>query len=321
MMQPLLNDVIIAARSEQTENIVSFELQREDGSALPAFSAGSHIDVVLPGEVIRQYSLWNDPSETHRYCLGVLNEPNGRGGSTAMHGMKQGAKLQISAPRNNFELDPVARRSMLFAGGIGITPILSMAQALHDQGAEFELHYCARAPERMAFRDVLEAAPFSDRVQFHFDNGPKAQKLDLDILTKAPDAGTHLYVCGPTGFMDAVLGSAKEAWLAASLHREYFSADAVESDGEDRAFKIQLNSTGDVLDVPADKSIVEVLAEVGIEIPVSCEQGICGTCLTPVLQGTPDHKDLVLTEEEHEDNDQMTLCCSRALTDLLVLDL
>jgi vanillate O-demethylase ferredoxin subunit len=121
--------------------------------------------------------------------------------------------------------------------------------------------------------------------------------------------------------MDAVLGSAKDAWPVASLHREYFSADAVESDGEDRAFKIQLNSTGDVLDVPADKSIVEVLAEAGIEIPVSCEQGICGTCLTPVLQGTPDHRDLVLTEGEHEDNDQMTLCCSRALTDLLVLDL
>ncbi|MBT6287393.1 MAG: oxidoreductase [Oceanospirillales bacterium] len=314
-------DVVVAARRMLAKGIVELELQNQNGAALPAFSAGSHIDVLLPGNVIRQYSLWNNPSETHRYCLGVLEEPKGRGGSSAMHQLKKGAKLQISAPRNNFELNPAAQNTMLFAGGIGITPILSMAQSLHDQGAEFEMHYCARNKGRMAFRKLLDAAPFSDRVHLHFDNGPKAQRLDLDALSEKPHPGTHLYVCGPSGFMDAVLCSAKDAWPVDTLHREYFSADVAEANGEDRAFKIRIDSTGDVLDVPADKSIVEILTEVGIEIPVSCEQGICGTCLTPVLRGTPDHRDLVLTEEEHQDNDQMTLCCSRALSDLLVLDL
>jgi vanillate O-demethylase ferredoxin subunit len=183
------------------------------------------------------------------------------------------------------------------------------------------MHYCARNSERMAFQDLIAASDFADKVQLHFDSGAGEQKFNMDALSKSPDAGTHLYVCGPTGFMDAVLASAKDAWPAATLHREYFSVDANVVEGEDRAFQIQISSSGDVLDVPADKSIVEILADIGIEIPTSCEQGICGTCITPVLQGTPDHRDLVLTDEEHDDNDQMTLCCSRALTELLVLDL
>lgn len=320
MTQPLIN-VVVAAAKTLAEGIVGFELQRADAGSLPAFTAGAHLDVMLPGDVIRQYSLCNDPSETHRYCLGVLKESDGRGGSAAMHELKKGAKLQISAPRNNFELEPNAQKTLLLAGGIGITPILCMAHALHARGEDFELHYCARNKSRMAFRKQLEDAPYSDRVQLHFDDGSQAQKFDMDMLAKAPEVGTHLYVCGPTGFMDAVLSRAKESWPAAALHREYFSADVADTDGEGRSFKIQISSTGDILEVPAEKSIVEVLADIGIEIPTSCEQGICGTCLTPVLQGTPDHRDLVLTEGEHADNDQMTLCCSRALTDLLVLDL
>ena len=316
-----LIDVTIASKTMLTQDIAGFELTPVNGGNLPSFTAGAHIDVHLSTDMVRQYSIWNHPSETHRYCLGVLNEKDGRGGSAKMHELAAGDTLKISPPRNNFELSSAAKKSVLFAGGIGITPILGMAQKLNEQGADFTLHYCARSAEAMAFRDFINASDFSDKVQLHFDNGPEDQKLDFDALKQCPEDGTHLYVCGPTGFMDAVLDNAKDAWPSNSLHREYFSVDTLESDGTDGNFKIQLNSTGDVLEVPADKSIVEVLMEVGIEIPTSCEQGICGTCITPVLQGTPDHRDLVLTEEEHADNDQMTLCCSRAVTDLLVLDL
>lgn len=314
-------NVVVTATRKLAADIVGLDLQSPDGEALPAFSAGSHIDVFLPGGEIRQYSICNAPSETHRYSLGVLKEANGRGGSSAMHALRKGAALEISTPRNNFELAPSARKTLLLAGGIGITPILSMAYALHAKGADFELHYCTRNKSRTAFRQVLADAPFADSVVFHFDNGAEDQKFNMGMLAKSPAKDTHLYVCGPTGFMEAVLSNAGDAWPTAALHREYFTADTVETGGDDRPFRIQISSTGDELEIPADKSIVEVLAEVGIEIPTSCEQGICGTCLTPVLQGTPDHRDLVLTEIEHADNDQMTLCCSRALTDVLVLDL
>lgn len=316
-----LIDVTVAAKTTLAEGIAGVELVAANGGALPSFSAGSHIDVHLGEDLLRQYSLWNNPSETHRYCLGVLREEAGRGGSEAVHKLQLGDPLKISAPRNNFELVNDAKQSLLLAGGIGITPILSMAQTLHDNGTGFTMHYCARNSVRMAFQDLIAASDFADKVQLHFDDGAAEQKFNMDVLSQAPADGTNLYVCGPAGFMDAVLASAKGAWPAAALHREYFSADVSAPNGEDRAFKIQIGSTGDILDVPTDKSIIEVLTTIGIEIPTSCEQGICGTCLTPVLQGTPDHRDLVLTEEEHDDNDQMTLCCSRALTDLLVLDL
>lgn len=195
-----------------------------------------------------------------------------------------------------------------------------MAQALHSAGASFELHYCARSKDRMAFREALQNSAFSDRVHLHFDDGPEAQQFDFAALAAAPDSGSHLYVCGPGGFMDAVLSAAEPAWPAGTVHREYFAAD-ISGDGEDRAFKIQIASTGQVVDIPAGRPAVEVLAELGFDIPTSCEQGICGTCITKVLEGVPDHRDLVLTEEEHAENNQMAVCCSRAVSDLLVLDL
>ena len=209
----------------------------------------------------------------------------------------------------------------MIAGGIGITPILSMAQALQEQGASFELHYCARNADRMAFREELLSSDFADRVHLHFDDGDASQRFDIDGLSQTPDAGTHLYVCGPTGFMDAVLASATKGWPAEAVHREYFAVDPQESDGADRAFQIKIASTGQIVDIPADTPAIDVLEELGFDIPKSCEQGICGTCITKVIEGVPDHRDFVLTDEEHAENDQMTVCCSRAHSDLLVLDL
>jgi len=231
-----------------------------------------------------------------------------------------GATLSISAPKNHFPLVE-AKRTLLLAGGIGVTPILAMAEALAAKGADFEMHYSARSPERAAFKERIGACGFAGQVQFHYDSGDAAQKLDLGKLLAAPDAGTHLYVCGPQGFIDHVLGSAKAlGWGQAQLHVEYFSAAAVDTSG-DGAFDVKLASSGKVVTVPAGQSVIKVLAEQGVTIPYSCEEGVCGTCLTRVLEGVPDHRDMYLTEEEQAANDQFMPCCSRAKTSLLVLDL
>ncbi|KIC07683.1 Vanillate O-demethylase oxidoreductase [Leisingera sp. ANG-M1] len=320
MTVPLIN-VKIARKAVLAKDIAGLELVPADGGTLPPFNAGSHIDVHLGGGLIRQYSICNAPSDRTCYRLGVLREADGRGGSEAVHALEAGQHIQISEPRNHFALSSEARHSMLIAGGIGITPILSMAQALHAQGASFELHYCARTEERMAFRDELLASDYAGRVHLHFDDGDDAQKFDIEGLSQAPDAGTHLYVCGPTGFMDAVLASAAKGWPSEAVHREYFAVEPQETDEEDRPFRIKIASTGQIVDIPADMAAIDVLEELGFDIPKSCEQGICGTCITKVLEGTPDHRDFVLTDEEHAENDQMTVCCSRAHSDLLVLDL
>lgn len=315
-------EVTVIARHNQAEDICSFELARADGAPLPAFTAGAHIDVHLPGGLVRQYSLCNHPDENHRYLIGVLKDPVSRGGSKAMHEQIQaGQKLSISEPRNLFPLSEHARRSLLFAGGIGITPMLCMAERLHQFGADFELHYCARSAERAAFLDRLQAAPFAARVHLHFDDGAAAQRLDAAALLANPDADTHLYVCGPGGFMAHVLDTAKaQGWSDEQAHREYFAA-APANHANDGSFAVQLNSSGQIIQIPADQSVAEALDAAGILIPLSCEQGICGTCLTGVLAGEPEHRDLYLSEEEQARNDQFTPCCSRAKSALLVLDL
>ncbi|HCY16108.1 MAG: Vanillate O-demethylase oxidoreductase [Curvibacter sp. GWA2_64_110] len=314
--------VRVARKAVEAQDIVTLELVAVDGSTLPAFGAGAHVDVQLPGGVTRQYSLCNDPQETHRYLVGVLRDPASRGGSQAVHELvKEGDVLQISTPKNHFPLAHDAKRSLLLGGGIGITPILCMAERLANTGADFELHYATRSPERTAFRERIAASNFADKVAFHFDDGAAAQKLDLAALLAQPQAGTHLYVCGPKGFMDAVLNTAREkGWPEAQLHYEFFGAEVAKSDS-DASFEIKLASSGRIVMVPKDKTVTQALAEAGVEIMMSCEQGVCGTCLTRVLEGVPDHKDSYLTPEEQAANDQFLPCCSRAKTPQLVLDL
>jgi vanillate O-demethylase ferredoxin subunit len=314
--------VRVARKAQEALDIVTLELVSADGRALPAFSAGSHVDVQLPGGITRQYSLCNDPKETHRYLIGVLRDPASRGGSLAVHdGVKEGDLLQISVPRNHFPLAHDAKQHLLLAGGIGVTPILCMAERLAITGAAFVMHYATRAPERTAFRARIAAASFADRVHFHHDNGDAAQKLDLKALLASPQAGTHLYVCGPKGYMDAVLGTARAAgWPEAQLHYEFFGADVAKSDS-DVGFEIKLASSGRIVMVPKDQTVTQALAAAGVEVMVSCEQGVCGTCLTRVLEGVPEHKDSYLTPEEQAVNDQFTPCCSRSRTPQLVLDL
>lgn len=314
--------VRVERKAVEALDISTFELVATNGGPLPAFSAGSHVDVQLPGGITRQYSLCNDPKETHRYLIGVLRDEASRGGSRAMHdSVQEGSELLISAPKNHFPLAHEARRSLLMAGGIGVTPILCMAERLAISGADFEMHYSTRSLERTAFRQRIQDSAYASRVQFHHDDGDAAQKLDLATLLATPQEGVHLYVCGPKGYMDAVLGTARaRGWLEKQLHFEFFGAEVTASDS-DASFEIKLASSGRIVMVPKDKTVAQALAEAGVEIMMSCEQGVCGTCLTRVLEGVPDHKDSYLTPEEQAANDQFTPCCSRAKTPRLVLDL
>jgi vanillate O-demethylase ferredoxin subunit len=315
-------NVVVVGKTAEAQDICLLDLAAADGSALPAFSAGSHVDVHLPGGLVRQYSLCNDPAEPHRYQLGVLRDAASRGGSAAVHDALQvGQALRISAPKNHFGLAAGAHRHLLLAGGIGITPLLCMAERLARIGADFALHHCTRTAARTPFMPRLRASGFADRVHWHFDDGDAAQKIDLQALLGRPQDGTHVYVCGPQGFMDAVLGTARSAgWPGAQLHSEAFGAAPVQHD-RDAAFEVQLASSGRVVQVAAGQTVLRALADAGVEVMSSCEQGVCGTCLTRVISGTPDHRDQYLLPGEQAAGDQFLPCCSRAKSPRLVLDL
>ncbi|MBV5286111.1 MAG: oxidoreductase [Methyloversatilis discipulorum] len=313
--------VRIARRETEAEGIAGFELGSADGTPLPAFTAGSHIDVMLGDGLIRQYSLCGHPADRSRYRLGVLLDPASRGGSRAMHALAEGATLTIRPPRNHFELAADARSHLLLAGGIGVTPLLCMAEQLAADGADFTMHYCTRSPARTAFRSRLANAAWAGRVSLHHDDGDAAQAFDMKQVLARPEAGIHLYVCGPKGFMDAVLATARgQGWPEAQIHYEFFAGAPVQTDA-DTDFEVKLAKSGRVVPVRRDQTVAQALAAAGVELPVSCEQGVCGTCLTRVIDGTPDHRDMYMTPAEQAKNDQFTPCCSRSRGPLLVIDL
>jgi vanillate O-demethylase ferredoxin subunit len=316
-------EVLVARKTPEAEGIASFELVTAQGVELPPFSAGAHLDVHLPGGLVRQYSLCNPPGERHRYRIAVQREAQSRGGSAAMHALAQGDTLRISEPRNHFPLAAGDAPALLVAGGIGITPLLCMAQSLASRNAPFTLHYCGRTQARLAFVDTLRTPPLAAHTRLHLDDGPEDQRFDAQAVLAACSADTHLYVCGPAGFMEHVLDTARQlSWSEARLHREYFSAPTVPAPtAADGSFELLLQRTQRVIRVAPDRTALQALQDAGVDIPSSCEQGICGTCLTPVLGGEPDHRDLYLTDEEHARNDCFTPCCSRARSARLVLDL
>lgn len=313
--------VRVERKTEEAQDICSLDLVPLNDAALPPFSAGAHIDVQLPGGLVRQYSLCNDPAQPGLYRIAVLRDPSSRGGSVAVHDLVlEGQTLEISAPRNLFALQP-AGRCLLLAGGIGITPLLSMAQQLWREGRAFELHYATRTAARTAFRTLLGEAPFAAQVLLHHDDGDAAQRLDLQRLLAAPQDDLHLYVCGPRGFIDAVLNIAKaQGWQAAQQHVEHFGvAPAVGAD--ESPFEVQIASSGQLITVPAGQAMTTALAAAGVHIPTACEQGVCGTCMTGVREGTPLHRDVYLTDRERAANNVCLPCCARASSPRLVLDL
>ncbi|HGM5578447.1 TPA: 2Fe-2S iron-sulfur cluster-binding protein [Pseudomonas putida] len=310
--------VRIAQRRDEAEGIISLELVEPSGRLLPPFEAGAHLQVQVAPGLNRHYSLCGPPEDRRCYRLGILREPESRGGSARIHeAFHEGALITIGLPNNQFRLVEDAQHSLLVGGGIGITPILAMAWRLHEIGASFEVHYCVRNRARAAFLSVLEHAPFADRVTLYVDD--EAQRLDMPTLLQAPRARQHVYVCGPAGLMDAVIDTTRQqGWPSANVHYEYFAAQI---DVTGKGFTLHAERSGITLQVPEQRSIAQVLLEAGIEVPLSCEQGVCGTCLTRVLEGIPDHRDLFLTEEEKIANDQMLLCCSRASSPFLRLDI
>jgi vanillate O-demethylase ferredoxin subunit len=268
--------VRVAHKTPLAHDIALFELASADGRPLPSFSAGSHIDIHLPGGMTRQYSLCNTSSETGRYHIAVLKDDAGRGGSRAMHeAVQEGDVITISSPRNHFPLIHGAADSILLAGGIGITPLLCMAETLFMLKQPFTLHYCTRSHDRTAFRSRIQQSGYAAHVTFHVDDAPSEQRLDIAALLCTPRPGVHIYTCGPRGFMEAVLSCARNSgWPEDQLHYEFFGASPAKPEA-DASFVVKLASSGQEIQIPADTPVTEALAAAGIIVPTSCEQGIC----------------------------------------------
>ncbi|MGA7779838.1 MAG: PDR/VanB family oxidoreductase [Paraburkholderia sp.] len=307
--------------------IHGFDLRPADGAAWPAAAAGSHLDVHLPNGLVRSYSLVNAPGECHRYLIAVNREQSGRGGSSYLHDLlRVGQVLTVSEPRNNFPLREDAQYSVLIGGGIGITPIWSMLQRLSQIGAPWTLHYAARARESAAFVEHIEslAAAAGGTVHLHFDTGASDKRIELRPIVESSPPDADFYCCGPVGMLEA-FGVATAHCEPARVHREYFAAPAVAPVAAparaDDAFTVRLAKAGKIIPVLPGTSILDAVLQAGVEVSYSCMSGICGACVTRVLSGVPDHRDLVLSDLEREAADKMIICCSRSKTSELTLDL
>jgi ferredoxin-NADP reductase len=301
------------------DDIRGYELVDPRGRDLPRFAAGGHIGLRLQDGRVRDYSLWNDPAERRRYCIAVLREDDPAAVSRRLHEtVRPGDIIAVSTPRNDFPLDPAARRHLMIAGGIGITPFVAMLAELRRRGDEFLLHYCTRSPEATAFRDEFDLLAAQGRVRFHYDGGDPSRGLDIAAALRDPPAGTHLYYCGPPPLMAAVAEAVRD-WPPGTVHSEYFSAPSVVGFGEDRPFRVRLARHGGEFEVAAGETILEVLRRNGVAVKSSCELGYCGTCLVRYLAGEPEHCDDLLATGDRAR--YVLLCCTRAKTPTLELDL
>lgn len=315
--EPRSTLLVTAVRAE-ARDVLLIELRDPAGAALPPFTAGAHLEITLDRQLIRHYSLCNDPAERDRYWLGVGLARDSRGGSKRVHEtLRVGSQLLVSAPRNNFPLDPSNELAVFVAGGIGITPVMAMIRACLAAGRPWRLHYCVRNRARCAFYEELRALDPST-LQFHFDDEQPALFDAAAVLADVPEA-SHIYCCGPAPLMHAVQ-AATASRDPARVHFEWFTAAAVDT-AADQAFEVLLRNSGKRLSVPAGRSILEVLEDHGEGVPYACREGLCATCRTTVLAGIPDHRDSVLSAAERAANDQMLICVSRAKSPLLELEL
>lgn len=312
------------------EDVNAYEVVPLDAIELPGFTAGSHIDLYFRDGRVRQYSLCGDPTETHRYIFAVQKEENGRGGSKAIHELVHAGRiLAISAPRNNFPLREGAKHHVLIAGGIGVTPIVSMVRRLLATEASFEVHYGARSQDKLAFQDTLAALGLGGRLYVYIDGGDPSKGMNLQQIDGGAPPGAHFYCCGPIGLINGVKAVMSHR-PPEVVHFEHFVAAGAaiqvpselmrdKSNPIDVGFKVTLARLGKTFAVPDDRSIVDVLRENGIQVATSCEAGLCGTCRTRYLSGEPEHNDYVLDEEERRH--EVLICCARSKTSTLVLDL
>ncbi|MFE9443937.1 PDR/VanB family oxidoreductase [Streptomyces sp. NPDC006602] len=305
-------ELVVDRLESAADGVLALTLRHPLGEPLPAWEPGAHIDVVLGPELERQYSLCGDPADRDAWRIAVLREPDGRGGSAHVHTqLGQGDKVRVRGPRNHFALR-TAPRYRFVAGGIGITPILPMLAAAEAAGAEWTLLYGGRSRESMAFTEEL--GRYGDRVTI----APQDETglLDLgSVLDDVPE-GTLVYCCGPGPLLDAV----EARCPAGVLHVERFQPKDQET-GENTEFEVELAQSGRTLTVPKDVSVLDTVRAAGVEVLFSCTEGTCGTCETDVLEGTPDHRDSVLTDEEREAGETMLICVSRCRGKRLVLDL
>jgi ferredoxin-NADP reductase len=310
-IQVVLTAIRMAARDT---NLYSFE--RPDHGPLPGAEPGAHIGLILPNGVERQYSLVHYGPELFEYVVGVKLDPKSRGGSIFMHNqLRVGTTVTIQPPRNNFPLVENAEHTVLLAGGIGITPIFCMVQRLIALGRSWELHYSSRSRADAAFLRDLEKYP---QVHFHFDDEHEGRVLGIPAIIAALPKNAHLYCCGP-GPMLAAFEAATAAWPTSQIHVEYFTPKFAAA--QEGGYIVELARSKKELLVPTGKSILQVVRDAGIDVPFSCEEGICGACETRVISGIPDHRDSILTEGERKQNATMMICCSGSKTPRLVLDL
>jgi len=315
--------VRIAVADTIAQNIRLLRLESLDGANLPAWDPGSHIDLHLGEGLIRQYSLCGPQRNSNCYEVAVKLEPESRGGSKFVHeSLAAGSELRISVPRNHFAMAEQADMTYLVAAGIGITPIISMARALREKRRKFKLFYFARSPDHAAFMDELQDASLRESCRLLF--GLERHEVDSVLSQALKDGceGSHLYMCGPKPFMDTVhLVATRCKWREDHIHLEYFVNTKATEQSTQTSFEVKLARSGRTVTIPENRTIVDVLREEGIDTETSCEQGVCGTCVTRVLDGVPEHHDCFLTAQEQAKGDCMAVCVSRSRSRLLVLDL
>ncbi|NKJ49025.1 hypothetical protein CIC12_20255 [Burkholderia sp. SG-MS1] len=313
-------DTVVAAIHAEAKDILRYDLVDAQGHGLPPFEPGAHLEVYLPNGLIRHYSLCNDFQDVSHYSIGVGLSPTSRGGSKYLHGaLKVGDRLRVSTPRNNFPIDQSGEHFTFIAGGIGITPILAMIRWCVAHGKPWQLHYLARSRLRAAFLDELQ--DFSQQnVHTHFLDENAGKALDVDVAVAALPSDSHIYCCGPASLMESVQAAGEVSHGHERMHFEWFGGKAPNS-GDLQSFKLVLRSSGEELEVPADRSILEVLEEKGHCVPFSCREGLCGSCETRVLSGTPDHRDFILSDITRAEGKSMLICVSRAKTAVLELDI
>lgn len=315
--------LIVADITDETSEIRSFRLVQPDHKALPQYEPGAHIDITGPTGITRQYSLCGDIDDHHAYVIAVKREAQSRGGSAALHdAISVGMPLEVSEPRNLFALSPIAAEHQMFAAGIGITPLLSMAYKLMKRGEKFLLHYFVRSREHAAFIELLESPRFASQVRVHVGVAREQMAEYVENCMTGMPSDAHVYTCGPQAFMETVVACAGRHVREDAIHLEHFQAKTVEAPaGGEKAFSVKLAFSGKILLVPAGETIVDVLTREGIAIDTSCREGICGTCVVPLLEGEADHRDNCLSKKEKLANDQICTCVSRAKSDCLTLEL
>jgi ferredoxin-NADP reductase len=305
--------------SYEAESINSYELVLPAGDELAPFTAGSHIDLHLKNGMIRSYSLVNDQSERHRYVIAVNKDPSGRGGSSFVHDtFKAGDIVTVSGPRNNFALREDAECSLLIAGGIGITPLMSMIRRVEALSRPWQLFYATRTRRAAAFLDEFDAIRPNADLNLHFDDEHGGRPLDLAAIVGNAPTNAHLYCCGPVPMLEA-FEKATAGRPSGHIHVEYFQAK--QAPAVDGGFEIRLARSKRTVAVEPGKTILDAVLDAGIMANYSCSEGVCGTCETRVIDGIPDHRDLFLSPEEKAANKTIMICCSGSKSGTLVLDL